>query len=102
MLRNSLSNALRFAPPDNTITLDATPAEGGRTRLRVIDTGAGIPPQDLPHVFERLYRGDQGRTREDDGSGLGLAIAPALVDAHGGSIGVESQVGRGTSFSILL
>jgi signal transduction histidine kinase len=66
------------------------------------DTGEGIPPADLPHVFERFYRGERSRTRHDGNGkpasmGLGLAIASALVEAHGGQIGIESELGKGTN-----
>jgi signal transduction histidine kinase len=69
-------------------------------RVRVMDTGAGIAPEDLPHVFERFYRGERSRTRGGTHSGsmgLGLAIARALVQAHGGEIGLDSELGKGTT-----
>jgi signal transduction histidine kinase len=69
----------------------------------VSDTGSGIAPQDLPHIFDRFYRADKARQRDDSGgSGLGLAIAKAIVDAHGGTISVESALGKGTTFTIAL
>jgi signal transduction histidine kinase len=72
--------------------------------VSVRDTGEGIPSQDLPHIFERFYRGDASRSRNRDkgGAGLGLAIAQGIVHAHGGDIGVESQVGKGTQFTFYL
>jgi two-component system OmpR family sensor kinase/two-component system sensor histidine kinase BaeS len=66
--------------------------------LEVEDTGAGIAPEDLPHVFERFYRADRGRTRERGGSGLGLTIAQELVRLQGGAMGVESAPGQGARF----
>jgi signal transduction histidine kinase len=102
VLRNLLSNALHFTPRAGTVTLEAARTTDGRLRLRVLDTGPGIPPDDLPHVFERFYRGDRGRARDDGGTGLGLAIASALVAAHAGQISVESDLGQGTAFTILL
>ncbi len=66
--------------------------------IRVIDTGPGIPPEDLPHVFDRFWRADRGRARAQGGTGLGLAIARQLVLAHGGSMGVESEPGKGACF----
>jgi len=62
------------------------------------DTGEGIPPDDLPHVFDRFWRAERSRSRERGGSGLGLAIARHLVQAHGGEMGVESKVGQGSRF----
>jgi signal transduction histidine kinase len=101
VLGNLLSNALRYTPAGGDVTLSAQPA-GGRVRFAVTDTGPGIPAEDLPHVFDRFYRGDAARDRASGGSGLGLAIARALVEAHGGTIEVESAVDRGTTFSVEL
>lgn len=101
VLDNLVSNALHHTPADGAITLGAT-ARGGRVFLEIRDTGAGIAPNDLPHVFERFYRGDQARPTEQGSSGLGLAIAQALVNAHGGRITVASIVGQGTMFTIEL
>jgi signal transduction histidine kinase len=70
--------------------------------LSVSDTGSGIPAQDLPYVFERFYRAGRSRARAEGGSGLGLAIARSIVDAHGGTIQVRSEIGRGTTFEITL
>jgi signal transduction histidine kinase len=70
-------------------------------RIAVRDTGEGIPPEDLPYVFDRFWRGDRARTRGSGaGSGLGLAIARQLVRAHGGRIGVESAVDEGSTFTL--
>ncbi len=66
----------------------------------VKDSGAGIPAEALPYVFDRFYRADPSRARADGGSGLGLAIAKSIVDAHGGTIAVESDLGRGTTFTL--
>jgi len=70
--------------------------------IEVKDTGPGIPPEDLSHLFERFYRGDKSRQREEGGTGLGLAIAKSLVDSQGGQIRVESQPGEGATFIIEL
>ncbi|MCL5999671.1 MAG: HAMP domain-containing histidine kinase, partial [Chloroflexi bacterium] len=104
VLNNLVSNALRHTKRGQ-IVLSAQP-EGPRVCLRVSDTGTGIAPEHLPFIFDRFYRADPSRQRgegSDDGSsGLGLAIAKAIVEAHGGSIGVDSTPERGTTFSIYL
>ena len=105
VLSNLVVNALRHTPAGGAITLRAEPiglADGrGGTRIIVADTGAGIPAEDLPFVFDRFWRGDRARTRsEGAGSGLGLAIARQLVHAHGGHISVESTPGRGATFTL--
>jgi two-component system sensor histidine kinase BaeS len=102
VLGNLMSNAIRHTSPGGTILLRAGPIEGG-VRIAVRDTGEGIPPDDLPYIFGRFWRGDRARTRGSGaGSGLGLAIARQLVRAHGGRIGVESAVGVGTTFTLEL
>jgi signal transduction histidine kinase len=101
VIGNLASNALRYTLEGGTITLAAR-AEGEQVHISVSDTGKGISPQDLPHVFDRFYRGDTARDRAAGGSGLGLAIARALVEAHEGTIDVESTVGQGTTFHIRL
>lgn len=102
ILGNLLSNALRYTPEGGRITLRAArEAEG--VRLEVQDTGNGIPPDDLPFIFDRFWRGDRSRAHAPGvGSGLGLAIARQLVHAHGGRITVQSIVGQGSSFQIFL
>jgi len=100
VLSNLLSNALRYTPPGGKIVLGAA-ARGGQVELSVRDTGAGIPPADLPFVFNRFYRADKSRSDEGE-SGLGLAIVKALVEAHGGTIEALSELGRGTTMMIRL
>lgn len=102
VLGNLIANALHYTPAGGRIAISAQPIDGG-ARIRVTDTGAGIPADDLPYIFDRFWRGDRARTRVDgSGSGLGLAIARQLVQAHGGRIYVESQVGQGSIFTIEL
>jgi two-component system OmpR family sensor kinase/two-component system sensor histidine kinase BaeS len=97
ILRNLLSNALRFTPPHGSVALSLG-QDGNDVRIEVRDTGTGISPEALPHVFERFWRADKARTRSQGGTGLGLAIAKQWVEAHGGKIGVESQLGQGSTF----
>lgn len=96
---NLISNALRHTPPGGRIRLSAS-QEADRIVLTVADTGEGIQPDRLPKVFERFYRGETSRQREEVESGLGLAIAKSIVEAHGAVINVASEVGRGSTFMI--
>ncbi|MEX2143020.1 MAG: ATP-binding protein [Anaerolineales bacterium] len=105
VLSNLITNALRYTPKGGTITLQANTIEGqpARVRIRIKDTGTGIPAEDLPYIFDRFWRGERSRTRDGhSNSGLGLAISRQLVYAHGGKIEVHSVVGQGTEFSIEL
>ena len=97
VLANLLDNALKYARKGGTVRLRAR-ADGETALLEVEDDGAGIPPEDLPRVFDRLYRGD--RSRSERGLGLGLALVKAIVTAHGGSVAVESEPGRGARFTV--
>ncbi len=116
VLGNLITNALRYTPAGGEVVLRAALSDGrvgGEAPpyrdhlfkaivLSVEDTGPGIPADELPHIFQRFYRADQSRTDEDGSSGLGLAIAKALVEAHGGKIWAESEVGKGTKISLTL
>jgi two-component system OmpR family sensor kinase/two-component system sensor histidine kinase BaeS len=99
VLGNLLSNALRHTPAGGHVTLGAA-RKGAGVRITVQDTGEGIAPEDLPHIFERFYRGDRSRHRGEGHSGLGLAIARELVRAHGGEITAESALGQGASVHV--
>jgi two-component system, OmpR family, sensor kinase len=99
-IENLAGNALRHTPAGGTVTLSAAQADGVAT-LSVSDTGAGIAPEHLPHVFERFYKVDTARAAESTGSGLGLSITKAIVERHGGTIRVTSQPGQ-TTFTIAL
>ncbi len=99
IMHNVLNNALRHTPPGGEITVRVREdRSSGWVRVEITDTGPGIPPEHLPHVFDRFWRGDPARTREAGGTGLGLAIVRSLVEAHGGQVGVTSTPGRGSTF----
>lgn len=98
---NLLSNALKYTSPGGMVQVSVEGAEDV-TKIAVRDNGAGIPPEDLPHIFERFYRADKSRNRLTGGAGIGLTIAKAIVDAHKGSIQVKSKAGEGTEFTITL
>jgi signal transduction histidine kinase len=99
VLGNLVSNALRYTPAGGRITLSAA-QRGSGVELVVEDSGSGIAPEALPHIFDRFYRGDAAREAHEGESGLGLAIAKSLVELHGGTISVESTLGQGTRFTI--
>ena len=101
VLINLTSTPTRHTPPDGNVGVQSRRADHC-VHIQVIDTGEGIPPADLPHVFERFYRGDASRSRATGGAGLGLAIVRGIVEAHHGQISVRSQVGHGTTFEIVL
>ncbi|MBA3818668.1 MAG: response regulator [Deltaproteobacteria bacterium] len=96
-LANLVGNSLKFTPPGGSIRIGAE-GDGGRVSVWVADTGPGIAPEHLDHIFDRFWQPEQRR----DGIGLGLAIVKGIVDAHGGSIEVDSQLGAGTTFRIVL
>jgi signal transduction histidine kinase len=101
VLNNLISNALRHTSAGGEIDVHARRIAGG-VEVTVHDTGEGIPAQDVPHIFERFYRGEKSRNRGTGGAGLGLAIAQGIVRAHGGAIRVESHVGKGTQFTFTI
>jgi signal transduction histidine kinase len=102
ILHNLLNNAVRHTPRGGTVTVAAAAATG-EVRITVADTGEGIAPEHLPHVFERFYRVDPARSRRTGGSGIGLTIARALARAHGGDLRAASDgLGRGTTFTLVL
>ncbi len=99
VMTNLLSNAIYYNRPGGQIRI-STAQDSGAAILTVSDTGKGIEPADLPHIFERFYRADKSRSRADGHCGLGLAITKAIVDAHGGNIAAESKPGAGSEFTI--
>ena len=100
ILTNLFDNALRYTPPGGRIVVAAGPTAGG-TLLTVSDNGSGITGQHLPRVFERFYRADPARSRDQGGTGLGLAIVKHLVEAHGGWVEAQSAPGRGTTIRMV-
>jgi signal transduction histidine kinase len=101
LLFNLLDNAIKYTPSGGTIAVRVT-CPYSRAQVEVADTGIGIAPEHLEHLFERFYRVDPARGRESDGTGLGLAICRSIAEAHGGTIAVESAVGRGTRVTLTL
>jgi len=98
---NLLENAIKYTPDGGTVRL-FTEDDGGFVRVSVADTGIGIPFKDLPRIFERFYRVDEARTREQGGTGLGLAIVKHIVQLHGGIVAVASEPGKGSQFSFTI
>jgi two-component system phosphate regulon sensor histidine kinase PhoR len=101
VLLNLLDNAIKYTPEGGSITISTSEAEG-MLKVDVRDTGIGIPEKDLPRIFERFYRVDAARSREQGGTGLGLAIVKHIVQQYGGSVSVESMPGKGSTFSFTL
>jgi signal transduction histidine kinase len=98
VLFNLVDNAVRFTPEGGSVTVSAE-RHNGSVEIRVADTGVGIGREHLPRLFERFYRVDPARSRDDGGTGIGLAIARSVVEAHGGHISAESEPGRGSTFA---
>jgi heavy metal sensor kinase len=101
MLRNILDNAIKYTPSGGKVTVELDRSNGSKCVLRVADTGIGIPEGSLPQIFDRFYRVDKARTREEGGSGLGLSIVKEIAEAHGGSVGVQSAVAAGTVVTVV-
>ena len=101
VMMNILTNAIKYTPTGGRIDIRLY-VEDEQALIKISDTGLGIAPEDLLHIFERFYRIDSARNRDQGGTGLGLAIVKAIVAAHGGKISVESIVGEGTTFFVSL
>lgn len=102
VIRNLLNNALRHTPEGGKVSVTCKQDTRQGILITISDTGEGIPPDDLPYVFDRFYRADKSRSRASGGSGIGLAIVKQLVEAHGGKVWVESQPGQGATFGFTL
>ena len=101
LLRNLLGNAIKYTPTGGIIQLTAK-ADAARISIEVQDNGFGIPSTDLPFIFDRFYRVREGKASEVEGNGLGLAIVKSIVEQHNGQISVESEIDKGSCFSISL
>lgn len=101
VLDNLLSNAVKYSGAGGSVTINAVQVAGA-VRIAVTDSGIGIAPEDIPHLFTRFYRAGNVAASKRTGTGLGLYITKAIVDGHGGHIEVESQLGRGCTFRVRL
>ena len=101
LVDNLISNAIRYTPRGGRVTVSVS-GEGGGAVIAVADTGIGIPPEELPRIFEEFFRGEKAKQAVQHGTGLGMAIAKRVADMHGGRIEVTSEVGRGTTFRVHL
>ena len=101
-LVNIIHNAVKYSPVGETISVAVRNVSGGRVVIEIKDNGPGIPPEDQPRIFDRFYRVDKARWRESGGAGLGLAIAKWAVEAHGGTISIQSDLSKGCTFRITL
>ena len=102
LVRNLVDNAVRYTKPGGRVDVEVADGADGRVALRVTDTGVGIPSRDLGRIFERFYRVDRARSRETGGTGLGLAIVRHVAENHGGTVSIESELGRGTCIEVRL
>jgi signal transduction histidine kinase len=101
LLFNVVDNAIKFTSAEGSVTIN-TSCHNSSAQVEVVDTGIGIPPEHLPHVFQRFYRVDAAREAATSGTGLGLAIARSIAEAHGGSIAIESTACVGTRVAVTL
>jgi len=101
-VRNLVHNGIKFTNAGGHVAITATPEGTALVRISVSDDGVGIAPADLPRIFERFWKADSSRQRDGEGTGLGLAIVRHVVEGHGGSVSVESEPRRGTTFTLLL
>jgi len=98
VLANLIENAIKYGRPNGNVNIEAVPASDGFVEIRVTDDGPGIPREALERIFERFYRVDKARSREQGGTGLGLSIVKHIVQTHGGKVWAKSELGRGATF----
>ena len=98
---NLIHNAIKFTPEGGQISVEMTSGDEGIT-VKILDTGVGISPDDQIHIFERFYKADKSRDRSLGGNGLGLSLVKKIMEQHGGSVSVESEIGSGTTFTVVL
>jgi signal transduction histidine kinase len=101
LLSNLVDNAIRYTQPHGSVDVRLETREA-QVVLEVSDTGSGIPSAELPRIFERFYRVDKARDRQTGGTGLGLAIVRHIAESHGGTVRLESELGRGSTFTVTL
>ncbi len=101
MINNLVSNAIRYTPRGGTVRVEVAEADS-QAHLAVSDTGIGIPPDELPRIFDEFFRGERARETVPQGTGLGMTIVKRIVDMHGGRIEVVSGLGQGTTFRVAL
>ena len=99
---NLVDNAIKYGRPNGKVTVSGRKLDDDRLEIFVQDDGPGIPPEALDRVFERFYRVDKARSRDQGGTGLGLSIVKHIVQAHGGEVRVESELGKGATFFFTL
>ncbi len=97
VLSNLLSNALHYTPSGGKVTISVAPPNNGWVDIAVTDTGTGIDPEHIPHIFDRFYRADRARSQQPQGFGLGLAIVKSILTLHGGTVAIQSKTGAGTT-----
>jgi PAS domain S-box-containing protein len=102
VLNNLITNAIKFTPPGGTVTVTARPHDEHFVMVSVMDTGYGIPAEDRPHIFERFYQSNHSQQSRLGGYGLGLSITRLIVEQHGGTIGFDTTLNKGTTFYFLL
>ncbi|MBE7190349.1 sensor histidine kinase, partial [Jatrophihabitans endophyticus] len=97
-----VANAVKFTPAGGAVRIECSFSDEQTVQLQIADTGIGIPPEDLPHLFSRFYRASNARTTETPGTGLGLSLARSIVEAHGGAIAVAANEPTGTVVTLTL